>query len=335
MARNIDDIAKIAGVSRSTVSRALNNDPEVSAETRERVLAIVKETNYQPSAAARGLAAGRTRVLGLVIPMAVTAFFSDPFFPLLIQGVSSTANARDHSVMLWIAEPEFERRTVRQVLTNGLIDGVLMASQANDDPVVDALVNSELPLVLIGRHPSKQDVTYVDVDNEDSARQAVAHLLRLGKKRIATIAGPETLIAGQDRLNGYLLALRGRGIAPDPLLIAKGDFTEPGGYAAMSSLLPHSPDAVFAASDVMALGALRALREAGRRVPQDVAVVGFDDIPFAARSEPALTTVRQPVQRLGAVAAETLINLIREPEPRTQRIILPTELIIRESCGSG
>jgi LacI family transcriptional regulator len=331
MAHNIEDVAKLAGVSRSTVSRVLNNDAEVSSETRERVISIVRELNYQPSAAARGLAAGRTRVLGLVIPMAVSAFFADPFFPLLIQGVSSTANAQDHSVMLWIAEPEFERRTVRQVLNNGLIDGVLMASQGVDDPVVDALVNGGLPVVLIGRHPSLDDVTYVDVDNEKGAHAAVSHLLQLGRQKIATITGPKNMIAGLDRFNGFSAALRARGLACDPNLVVEGDFTERGGYAAIQRILDKDFDALFAASDAMAIGALRALRETGRRVPQDVSVVGFDDIPSASHTEPPLTTVRQPVQRMGGVAAETLIDLIEHPDSPTRRVVLPTELILRSS----
>ncbi len=335
VARNIEDIARLAGVSRSTVSRVLNDDPEVSLETRERVRSLVAELNYQPNAAARGLAAGRTHVVGLVIPMVVSTFFADPYFPLLIQGVSSVATAHDHSLMLWIVEPEFERQTVRQIMRNGLIDGVLMASHAMNDPVVDALLGGGLSLVLIGRHPSRDDVNYVDVDNEQSAREAVAHLVRLGRKRIATIAGPQSMIAGLDRLTGYQNALRGRGCTIDPDLVVEGDFTEMGGYAAMQRLLARNVDAVFAASDAMAVGALRALREAGRRVPEDVAVIGFDDMPFSARTEPPLTTVRQPVQRTGSVAAEALIDLVEHPDSPPRRIILPTELVIRQSCGSG
>jgi LacI family transcriptional regulator len=158
----------------------------------------------------------------------------------------------------------------------------------------------------------------VDVDNQNSAREIVEHLLRLGYRRIATITGPKNMIAGSDRLEGYLAALRGKGIAPDTNLIVEGDFTEAGGHAAMQRLLPQNPDAVFAASDVMAMGALRALREANLRVPQDIALVGFDDMPFAARTDPPLTTVRQPVHRTGFVAAETLIDLVTNPGSGTQ-----------------
>ncbi len=335
MSQNLEDVARVAGVSRSTVSRVINDDPNVKPETRERVQAIVKQLNYQPHAAARGLAAGRTRVLGLVIPAGVSAMFSDPFFPLLIQGVATACNARDHSVMLWLAEPEYERRTIRQVLHNGLIDGVLVASQVLDDPVVAALANNKLPFVLIGRHPSDSTVSYVDVDNQGSAREAVTHLLRLGRRRIAAITGPKNMIAGAARLEGYLEALRGRSITPDPDLVVEGDFTETGGYSAMRRILPHVPDAVFASSDTMAAGALRALAEAGLQAPGDVAVVGFDDVPFAAHTDPPLTTIRQPIQRVGAIAAETLIDMVRSPGSPPRRIILPTELVIRKSCGSG
>ncbi|MEP7359002.1 MAG: LacI family DNA-binding transcriptional regulator [Anaerolineales bacterium] len=334
MPMNLDEIARLSGVSRSTVSRVVNNDPKVSDRTRLQVQEVLQRVNFHPNAAARSLAAGRSRVLGLVIPMGVAALFTDPYFPLLIQGVSAAANAHDHSVMLWVAEPEYERRTIGQVMQNGLIDGVILASMLSDDPLLRALIQGSLPFVLVGRHPTNTTINYIDVDNINSARQAVTHLLRLGRRRIATITGPQNMSVGADRAEGYLAALRQRGLTVDPSLIVEGDFTEAGAHAAMQRLLPLNPDAVFAASDVMAVGALRALREAGRRVPEDIALIGFDDMPFSARTDPPLTTVRQPVQRTGEVAAETLIDLIEHPDAQPRRILLPTELVIRASCGS-
>ncbi len=330
----LEEIARLASVSRSTVSRVVNDDPNVNAATRERVLAVVRELNFHPNVAARSLAAGRTRILGLVIPMGVNVLFADPYFPLFIQGVSAASNAHDHSVMLWIGEPEYERRTIRQILYNGLIEGVIVASHLLDDPVVEALTKSDLPFVLNGRHPNADNLSYVDVDNRNSAREMVEYLFRQGYERVATITGPKKMIAGLDRLEGYLAALRGRGITYDPELIVESDFTEAGGEAAAKRLLAFKPDAIFAASDSMAVGALRALRDANVRVPEDVAVAGFDDMPFAARTDPPLTTVRQPVQQSGYAAAETLIDLIERPDSRPHRIILPSELVIRESCGS-
>ena len=330
---NLEQIAKLSGVSRSTVSRVINNDPNVSEATREKVLQIVKRVNYTPNAAARGLAAGRTHVLGLVIPMGVSALFTDPYFPILIQGVSAGCNAREYSVMLWLAEPEYERRMIRQIMYSGLVDGVIVSSMLMDDQLVKALADGELPFMLIGRHPTDTRISYVDADNVGGAREAVTHLLRLGRTRVATITGPQNMIAGADRLHGYLLALRDRNLISDPGLIVEGDFTETGGYRAMQQLLARRPDAVFAASDMMAIGAMRALREAGLRIPEDVAIVGFDDLPQAARAEPALTTVRQPTYRLGTTTVDSLLDLIDHPDSYQRRIVLPTELVVRQSCG--
>jgi LacI family transcriptional regulator len=335
MSTTLLEIAKHAGVSRSTVSRVMNDHPNVDKETRERVLLVADQLNYQPNIAARGLAAGRTRIIGLVIPMGVSALFTDPYFPLLIQGISSACNANDHSVMLWLAEPEYERLTIRQILQAGLVDGVILASALMDDPIMEALLKRDLPFVMVGRHPTNDQVSYVDVDNRNSSREMVSYLLRSGYSRVATIAGPKNMIAGSDRMLGYLAALQQRRVSYDPNLVIEGDFTEEGGYRAMQRLLPFSPDAVFVASDAMALGALRALREANLRVPEDIAITGYDDMPFAAHTDPPLTTVRQPIQRMGAVAAETLIDLIAHPDEQPRRVVLASELVIRSSCGSA
>ncbi len=332
---NLEQIAKLSGVSRSTVSRVINNDPNVSAGTREKVMQVVKRVNYTPNAAARGLAAGQTHVLGLVIPTGVAALFSDPYFPILLQGVSSACNAREYSVMLWLAEPEYERRQIRQIMYSGLVDGVIVSSMLLNDSLVQALADGDLPFMLVGRHPTDTRASYVDADNIGGAREAVTHLLRLGRTRVATITGPQNMIAGSDRLAGYLAALRERGVICDPGLIVEGDFTEAGGYRAMQQLLSHRLDAVFVASDIMAIGAMRALREAGLRVPEDVAVVGFDDLPQSARTEPPLTSVRQPIYRLGATAVDSLLDLTAYPDSPPRRIVLPTELVVRASCGSA
>lgn len=329
----LEEIAKLAKVSRSTVSRVINDDPKVSETTRKRVLAVVQRKNYHPNVAARGLAAGRSRVIGLVIPMGVSALFADPYFPLLIQGVSAACNAHDHSVMLWIAEPEYERRTITQILHNGLIDGAIVTSHLLDDPVLEALMKSSLPFVMIGRHTEPTKVSYVDVDNHNSARKIVEHLMQRGYKRVATITGPRNMIAGLDRLEGYLAALRDRGVTAEVSLIVEGDFTEGSGYKGMQQLIPQKPDAVFVASDTMANGAMRALREANLQIPQDVALAGFDDMPFAEHTDPPLTTIRQPIHQAGFVATETVIDLVANPRSRARHIILPTELVIRASSG--
>jgi LacI family transcriptional regulator len=334
MKLTLDDVAKLTGFSRSTISRVINDDPRVSAATREHVKGVVRQLNFQPNAAARGLASGRTMVLGVLLPQGVAALFSDPYFPILIQGMAMASSARDYAMMLWLAEPANERGTVHQMLRGGLIDGLIVSSVVLDDPVVPALVASGTPFLVVGRHPAYPEISYVDCDNQQGADQAVSHLLRLGRRRVTTITGPLNTIAGQDRRAGYLAACHRRGLVPDPAWMVEGDYTEAGGYLATQRLLPLNPDGIFAASDVMAIGALRALRDAGRRVPEEVAVVGFDDLPFSARTEPPLTTIRQSIHGLGQLAADTLITMIEESTTQPRRITLPTELVIRMSCGA-
>jgi LacI family transcriptional regulator len=330
---NLEDVAKLSDVSRSTVSRVINNNPHVSESTRQRVQEVIRSVNYRPNIAARGLAAGRTRILGLVIPTGVTALFSDPYYPILIQGISVTCNALDHSVMLWIAEPEYERRMIRQLTNNGVVDGFIVAAAIEDDPIVNALHEAQIPFVTVGRYPRFDDVSYVDTDDRAGAFEGVTHLVRLGRRRIACITGPFNTMAAQERLDGYREALTRRQIKFDPALVVESDYTRAGGYSAMRRLLVQQPDALFASSDDMAVGALRAIREAGLRVPEDVAMVGFDDMPFAVQTEPPLTTVRQPIEQTGRLAAQILIDQISQPGEAVRRIMLPTELVIRKSCG--
>jgi LacI family transcriptional regulator len=270
----------------------------------------------------------------VIIPARVSVIFADPYFPVFLQGVSSACNNRTYSVMLWLAEPDYERRMIPRILHNGLVDGVVVASTLMDDPIVKSLFESKMPFILIGRHPS-MDVNFLDVDNLQAARKATLHLLRLGYKRVATITGSQDQVAGFDRYQGYLNALQDYDRTIRPELVADGDFTEEGGYHAMARLLPQKPDAVFAASDMTAYGAMRAIHEANLRIPEDVAVVGFDDIPASARTTPALTTVRQPVQQMGSKAAEVLINVIENDITATQKLIMDTELVVRESCGAS
>lgn len=334
MPLTLEDIARLANVSRSTVSRVLNNDPNVRPETRARVEAVIREVNFQPNLAARSLVARRTDIVGLVIPAGTEDIFSDPYFGILIQGVSQACNARDYSVMLWLAEPAYERMAIRKILHGGLLDGVIVSSMLIDDPIVEALYQSDMPFVLVGRHPL-WPVHYVDVDNVGGARAVTEHLIRSGRRRIATITGPRNMIAGIDRFQGYCEALEAHGLPVLPELVVEGNFSERSGYEGMQRLLEARPDAVFAASDMMALGALQSLRRAGLRVPDDVALVGFDDIPAAERADPPLTTVRQPIHEMGYQAVMTLLDVIQHPGGAPRQVMLPTELVIRESCGGG
>ena len=333
MPLTLEDIARFSGFSRSTVSRVINGGDYVKEETRQRILDVIHEHNFQPNLGARSLAGGQTGVLGLVIPAAVSTIFTDPYFPQFIRGVSSGCNEHNYSMMLWLAEPEHERRTMREILHNGLLDGVIVSSMIISDPIFESLHGSKMPFILIGRHPTYEDVNYLDVDNIQSASQAIRHLVSLGRRRIATITGPLNMIGGYDRYQGYLKGLEEQDLPLLPELVAEGDFTETGGYHAMLQLLDAHPDAIFAASDMMAIGALRALREANLRVPEDVAVIGYDDVPLANMTEPPLTTIRQSIQNMGTIAVKTLVEIIRNPNGGRQHILVDTELVIRESCG--
>jgi len=331
----LEQIAKAAGVSRSTVSRVINNKPNVSDEVRERVWRVVKEMGYHPHAAARSLASRRTRTLGIVIPQAVNTVFSDPYFSRVLHGIADAANEHQYHMFLAMVPPHQEDDFYRRSLRSQMLEGVVIISAFLDDALIPRLHRDGIPFVVIGRHPAIPEVNYVDVDNVHGAMMAVEHLMRLGRRRIATITGPMNMVAGVDRLEGWKTALRRNGHLVDESLIAEGDFTEAGGYLAMQRLLPHKPDAVFAANDLMVIGALRAIYEAGLRVPADIAVVGFDDAQVAAYSTPPLTTVRQPIYKLGRTAAELLFRLLEGRAPAPLRAILPTELVIRASCGSS
>ena len=331
----IRQIAKLAGVSRSTASRVLNDHPNVSAGMRERVQKVIAETGYQPDPIARSLSSRRSNIIGLVIPLAIQSLFEDPFFPRLMQGISKGCNRHNYTLSLFLLHTlEEEANLYSRISHSQLLDGVIVTATSAGDSLISQLLKNQIPFVLHGRHENPR-VSFVEVDNVNGAYTAVTHLVRLGRRRIALITGPSDGLAAEDRRRGYLKALHERRVRVDESLIFHGDFTETSSYEAMQRLLRHEPDAVFVASDTMALGALRALREAGKRVPDDVAVVGFDDMPQAATASPPLTTVRQPIQQTGVLAVETLIDILENGGDPPRRIILPTELVIRASCGSG
>jgi LacI family transcriptional regulator len=332
--RNLEEIARLAGVSRSTVSRVVNDHPSVRPAVRERVRRIIAETGFQPNAAARSLASQRSYMLGLVIPRTVHTVFTDPYFPQLTQGIAQACNEHDYTLSLFIESDDV--KLFPRLNRTGLMDGVVVQASTVDDRLIPKLLAAGLPLVVAGRPSQVEGVSYVDVDNVQGSYSAVAHLARLGHTRLATITGPLNTAVGTDRLAGYRRVLAECGLPEDPALVETGDFTEPSGYDAMRRLLsqPQPPTAVFAASDVMARGAIRALEEAGRRVPGDVAVAGFDDLPPATMTRPWLTTVRQPIRQMGIRAIEVLLDVIANGREPARRFIFDTELVVRESCGA-
>jgi LacI family transcriptional regulator len=332
----LEDIAELAGVSRSTVSRVVNDQPNVRTSVRKRVLEVIQNAGYHPNAAARTLASQRSWMIGMVLPRSVSSFFADPYFPRLTQGIAQACNQYNYTLALFlISTNEDEEKIYPRVSRKGLLDGILVQAGQIGDPLIDRLVNSNIPLVIAGRPVQAVDASYIDVDNVTAAYNAVNYLIHLGYQRIGTITGLGNSTVSIDRKEGYLKAISERGRDVCEALIAEGDFTEAGGYYAMQQLLPAKPDAVFVASDLMALGAMRAVREAGLSIPDDIAFVGFDDLPLATLPKPQLTTVRQPIYHLGFKAVEILIDLIENGIEPARRIIMDTELIIRDSCGAS
>ena len=331
----LEDIAKLAGVSRSTASRVVNDHPNVRDDVRKRVLEVIQNTGYHPNLAARTLASQRSWMIGLVLPRSVSSFFSDPYFPRLTQGIAQACNQFNYSLGLFlVGTNEDEEKIYPRVSRKGFLDGILFQSGQIGEQLVDRLVNANIPLVIVGRPFQSDHLSWIDVDNVSAAYEAVNHLIQIGYQRIGTIAATTNSTVGLDRKEGYLKALIDHGRGVDESLIAEGDFSEASGYSAMQQLLAAKADAVFAASDLMAIGAIRAVQEVGLHIPHDVAFIGFDDLPVASQSEIKLTTIRQPIVQFGAKAVETLIDLIENGTMPPRRIIMDTELVIRDSCGA-
>ncbi|MER6994843.1 LacI family DNA-binding transcriptional regulator [Streptomyces sp. NPDC000410] len=330
----LEEVAARAGVGRGTVSRVINGSPRVSDATRAAVEAAVAELGYVPNRAARALAAHRTDAIALVVPEPEARFFAEPYFSDMVRGVGAALADTEMQLLLTFAGSDRERRRLAQYLAADRVDGVLLVSVHADDPLPDLLEQLRIPAVISGRRSADEPLAAVDSDNTDGARAAVSHLLARGRRAIATITGRLDVYGAQCRLDGYRDALAAAGLVPDERLIAPADFTEEGGRRAMRELLERRPDldAVFAASDVMAAGARRALREAGRRIPDDVALVGFDDSAIARHMDPALTSVRQPIEEMGRTMADVLLRQIAAPDTTDRpQLVLPTELVVRDS----
>lgn len=324
----LDEVAALAGVGRGTVSRVVNGSPQVSPEAREAVQEAIKELGYVPNRAARALVTQRTDSVALVVSESQERVFAQPYFAGLVRGISSALT--DTPLQLWLAmaQSPAEQQRVEHHLTSQHVDGVLLLSLHESDQLPRLLRERGLPAVLGGRPiGTGQDISYVDIDNVGGARAAVEHLVKSGRRKVATIAGLQDMGVGVDRLTGYQKA-----IGSKAQLIAYGDWGEASGTEAMRELIARDPaiDAVFVASDLMAAGALRALRELGRRVPDDVAVVGFEDSPIAAQTDPPLTTVYQPVEEMGRQMVQLLLARMRGDDDPSH-VLLDTHLVQRSS----
>lgn len=331
------DVAARAGVSRTTVSFVLNNVPgvKISKETRQRVLQAARELNYYPTAAARSLASGKTRRIGLILGQSKDRLAADAFLPTFLQGVTASVHRRNYLLMVQLSEAVPSHEAYTRLIREQQVDGLILSGPRSDDELLDELAEDDFPLILHGRLEGSE-FPWVDVDNQAGGYLATSHLIGLGHRRIGFISNAPLSYAGAiERFAGYKLALSEHDIPLDNDLVRTAVFVPQSGSAAMTALLslPDRPTAVFAASDVVALGAISAIQAAGLNIPQDIAIVGFDDIFLAAHACPPLTTVRVPAYGLGWTAADVLITLI-EGDEEVSSVTLETELVIRESCGA-
>ncbi|MFH9466253.1 LacI family DNA-binding transcriptional regulator [Streptomyces clavifer] len=337
----LEDVAAVAGVSRATVSRVINGATTVDPALRRVVEEAVATTGYVPNRAARSLVTRRTDSIALVVsererrPVSepfVGRMFSDPHFGRVVSGLLEVLRPAGIQMVLMLADDEASRNQLLSYLRQGHVDGVVLISSHADDPLPGLLHDTRMPAVLAGRPRTPTPLTYVEADQRAGARLAADHLASLGRRRIGTVAGPQDMPAGQARLIGFLDALERHGIGD--VVTAEGDFTHTGGASAMRRLLDERPDldAVFIASDLMALGALPVLLRAGRDVPSDVAVVGFDDSSAAVACDPPLTTVRQPVEEMAAEMARLLLKQIGAPSGPAPSVVFQPDLVRRGSA---
>jgi DNA-binding LacI/PurR family transcriptional regulator len=330
----LESVAELAGVSRATASRVLNGSTRVSPEAHAAVTKAISTLGYTPNRAARSLVTRRTDTLVLIVHERPDTVFEDPFFARVLRGVNAALALTELQLVLLQARGDRQRERALRYVTNGHVDGVLLISVHGEDPMPNAIAEAGVPLVVMGRPLSGTRAEFVDADNAAGAVEAVRHLVTAGRRCLATVTGALDMSVGRDRLAGYTDAVRAAGMVDAVGRVAHGDFTEGSGRRGMELLLGTTPeiDGVFVASDLMAMGALGALREAGRRVPDDVAVVGFDDAPLAAYADPPLTTVRQPVEALGQEMVRLLLHRLSDPRGQARAVILPTELVVRQSA---
>lgn len=330
-APTVRQVARHARVSTATVSRVVSGSRFVSPEVAARVWAAIRELDYRPNHVARNLRVRTTSTVGVIIPD-----IQNPFFTSVVRGIEAGLQERRFTLLLANSDgdPERERGCIESLCAER-VAGLLIVPSQSDGKIYERLARHGPPIVALDRSPANLDVDQVRVTNEEGARSAVRHLASLGWTRIAFIGGPGEANVAVDRERGYRQALAEAGLTVDPSLIQRADFKEDGGYRAMTALLngPVRPRAVFVANNLMAMGALHAIGDAGLRVPEDIALALFDDIPWAARLHPPLTAVAQPTYDLGLSAARLLLERLRDPHRPVRHLVLQTTLVVRASCG--
>lgn len=325
------DVAREAGVSVNTVSRALNGKPDVSPETRARVLEVAKRLGYRPNRLARGLRSNKTFTLGVIV-----TDIANPFFAELVKGVEEAARAKGYSILLGdTSEDPAKEEEAIQVMMAERVDGLLITPVQSSRKALEEVLESGFPVVLMGRYFSDLDAPFVVTDDVQGAAMAIEHLIGLGHRNIAHVAGPLHISSARDRLLGYRKTLEAHGIPLRESYVLEGAVTLEDGYAAGKELLRLEPfpTAVFAYSDFVAVGIMQAILEAGLRIPEDISLVGYDDIVFSAYTKVPLTTVRIPKRKLGKEAVRLLLSKIEKPRTALSHKRLKVSLVVRDSTG--
>jgi LacI family transcriptional regulator len=328
----IVEVAEQAGVSFGTVSRVINNDIHVKKETRERVLKTMKQMGFVANRQARSLAGGKSNSIGVLVPDLGTAYIGE-----IIRGIDAELSLSGLDLILYTTHRTASKEANYVAnLATGMVDGLLLVLPRSPADFISNLTQRKFPFVLIDHQGAGRDCPAVGATNWQGGYNATEYLIKLGHTRIGFITGTMDLGCAVDRLDGYRSALRTYHIPESPELIYEGDFFQPDGYAGASALLelPTPPSAIFASNDVMAMGVMDAVRNHGLRIPEDVSIVGFDDIPQASLIHPAMTTINQPLEKMGRVATQMLLDLLKNPEKVVDRIELPTQLVVRDSCSS-
>jgi len=328
----IIEVAAEAGVSFGTVSRVINNDVHVKAETRERVLSAMRRLGFVANRQARSLAGGRSNTIGVLVPDLGTGYIGE-----IIRGIDTELSLTGLDLILYTTHRTASKEANYVAnLALGMVDGLLLVLPRNPADYIGTLTRRNFPFVLIDHQGTGEDCPAVGATNWQGAYTATEYLIKLGHKRIGFITGSMDLRCAEDRLKGYRSALRTYHMAEVPELIYEGTFFQPDGYAGACALLDLNdpPTAIFASNDVMAMGVMDAVRHRGFRIPDDISVVGFDNIPQSAMVYPPLTTVLQPLEQMGRVATQMLLGILKKPEKDTSRIELPTEMIVRSSTSS-
>jgi len=327
-------IAELLGISAMTVSRVINNSRNVSPETRQKVLKAIKELKYYPNMLGRALNKGKTNTIGIIIPF-TTHIFSTQYFIELLAGIENFCAKNSYDLIFQTKGDEEKEIDYKKPYKERKVDGLIIIAPPVKSEQIKELIDEKIPFVVIDGRLSSNNISFVDADNIKGAEIAVSHLIELGHKRIGFIAGWDYVSNGKDRFTGYKKALKKYNIEFNEKLVFKGDFSENKGYEAVKYFfnLNNPPTAIFAANDLMALGAIRALNSLNLKVPEEVSIVGFDDIPISQYFNPPLTTIRQPIRKMGEKAAEILIKKIKKELNTEEKFIFPIELIIRKTTA--